>query len=165
MPSSWIDGFVQRVLASGLADLNSLKGCSEAEIFDIESNFDVSLPQVYKDYLRAMGRESGKFLGECTKTYPHLKDVREKAVSLLRARTDSQLTETAFVFAERYGCQFFFFDTVDGSADPPIYRYYEGYKEPIKIADRFSDAMEMALEDDLSDIDPIAPPKPYGFTI
>lgn len=165
MSSNWIDSFAQKIVQAGLATEETLVGCSEAEIHELARTFKLRLPKIYVDYLRRMGKQAGDFLGECIRTYPGLLQyARQKAETLLEARTSYRLPDTAFVFVERYGCQFFYFDTASGDDNPPVYRYFEGDKEPAKIADGLTEAFEMALQDDLSDLDP-ASNTPYQFAI
>lgn len=165
MNLTWIDMLAQKMIDTGLSTRSSIEGCSNNDIDDIEAKFKIELPRIYKEYLGKMGRKSGDFLGECTTTYPALVQyVRPKAEALLRARAAYRLPETAFVFVERYGCQFFFFDTANGNDNPPVYRYYEGDADPVKIADTLTEALEMALEDALSDLDP-ASDRPHQFAI
>lgn len=154
MMSAWIDKFVDTLLDSGLANPDTIEGCSEEDIAEIEKKCQLKLPFAYKLYLRKLGRKAGDFLGECLRTYPGiLKYGQDKAKTLL-AGTGYRLPDTAFVFVERYGCQFFFFDTSDGQDDPPVYRYFEGDKGPVKVADSLTAAFLLALEDDLNALDP-----------
>lgn len=165
MSSSWIDLFAQKLIDAGLATPDTLEGCSEDEIAEIESTFAITLPCLYKQYLRKMGREAGSFLRECSRTYPGLvQHARETADTLLEARTNYRLPATAFVFVERYGCQFFFFDTADGTADPPVFRYFEGDAEPVQIAPTLSEALEIAFADELIALD-FKSDEPYRFAI
>jgi hypothetical protein len=166
MTSIWIHSFIQRVLAAGLAKPGTHVGCTEQEITEIESVFQLTLPETYKDYLRQMGRDSGDFLFECLLTYPELVEyVRKKADTLLEASTSYQLPKSAFVFIECYGSQFFFFDTADRNDNPPVFRYYEGDQTPVKIAETFTQAMDLALSEQIDDRSDMVRERPYEFFV
>ena len=165
MTEPWIENFAQRLLQAGIATADTLKGCSGAEIADIEATFKVRLPRTYVDYLKRMGKEAGEFIGECSRTVDGFAENRYTADLLLK-EVNLKLPETAFVFVESYGCQFFFFDTADGKDDPPVYRYSEGERKPVKISDTFTRALEMALEDQLMDRNPdTSVDRPYQFSV
>ena len=163
---SWIDTFVQKLFSSGLASPETLKGCSVKDIEQLEAKLKVTLPAAYRDFLFCMGRSAGQFMPECSFTYPEIEDcTRDIAETLLKAHTRYQLSDTSFVFVERYGCQFFFFETTQGE-DPPVFRYFEGDELPVQIADSISSAFEMALDDELMDLNsPNAGRRPYLFSI
>lgn len=163
--SSWIDSFIDQLIAAGLATPDNLLGCSEEDIAEVESKLNIKLPEIYKVFLRRMGKESGDFMPECLLSFPLVARYgRESADAVINAKTDYRLPQAAFVFIERYGCQFFFFDTSDENSNPPVYRYHEGDKQPVRIADSFAQALEMALQDQLEDLDPESD-KAHQFTV
>lgn len=164
MTLPWIDSFVRRLLESGLATQETLVGCSEQDISTIEASFKLKLPEQYKEYLRKMGRKAGEFLQECSLTFPYFEDNRKTAENLLQ-KTNYVLPSTAFVFVERYACQFFFFDTVDGKDNPPVFRFHEGDDIPVQIADSLTEALDLALQDHVNDLTAPLENRPYQFTI
>jgi hypothetical protein len=50
------------LVAAGIAELQSIQGCSEAAVDRIETIHDGSLPAIYRQFLLCMGRSAGKFL-------------------------------------------------------------------------------------------------------
>jgi hypothetical protein len=164
---SWIDSYTKRLLAAGLVTPESLVCSSEENIFAIESDFRIKLPDVYKLFLRRMGRKSGRFMNDCliAGNSEMATECRQTANSLLEARADYRLTATDFVFIASLGCLVFFFDTVDMNDNPAVFRYVEGEKKPVKIADTLTQAFDMALQDVLNDINDPQVGKPYEFWV
>lgn len=160
---TWIDDFTQKLIAGGLATDKTLEGCTENEIAAIESHLNLKLPQAYKDYLSRMGKKAGDFLSECLLTYPEIVEYGRATAEGLVQRTEYKLPKSAFVFVERYGCQFFFFDTASNDDNPSVYRFLEGDQKPEKVANTFSEALEIALSDELADLDPKST-KEHEFT-
>ncbi len=171
MTSSWIDGFAKKLIDNGLAIPETIQGCSDHEIASIEAAFKVKLPLRYVEFLQRMGKDAGEFLGECSLTYNCPSNYssfskNRSTAELLLKNSKFRLAQSAFVFCERYGCQFFFFDTSQGQPDPPVYRFMEGQEAPTKISDSLTGALDMALEDQLMDLNPDPEfDRPYKFAI
>jgi hypothetical protein len=141
----WCKSFVDRLLGAKIASLETIKGCSEKELLEIENRFGLSLPESYRCYMGKLGKRSGDFLSECGMFFPDLLLNRERATTLLENNSDFRLKESDFVFLERYGYQFFYFETSDGSVNPPVFRYTELSPKPILLANSFTEAMDLAL--------------------
>lgn len=144
---SWVDILEKRLIDAGVATPDTIAGCSEEELSDIESAFKLKLPGAYKDYMRKFGKASGAFLEECGIYYPNVLRNRERAETLLANNTDYRLKPADFVFVTTYGYQFHFFNTESGRPNPPVLRYTETNAEPINLADSFEHAIEMAAEE------------------
>lgn len=106
----WVDRLVKTIVDCGDASRDQIIGCSEAEISSLESEYGVKLPQVYKEFLSAMGNSpEGVFEGDAFWAYSSLADARSKANEGKRVT----LKPTDFVFL----CSpehFLYFDTTAG---------------------------------------------------
>lgn len=154
----WSNFFVDKLLRAKLASAETIEGCSEKELVDIEKQFGIKLPQFYRTYMTILGKKSGDFLSECGMFYPDVLLNKERALTLLENNTDFRLKDSDFVFLERYGYQFFYFETSEGNANPPVFRYTERSENPILLADSFTEAMELALSEYLAVIEnPLTP--------
>ena len=133
----------QKLIDAGLAFEQHFVGCSEDEIAQLEQTFGVTLPSPFVDFLRVMGKERNGFYSEASMSFPFY-DMRRVAVDLLK-EVNETLSDTAFVFVERYGCAVLFFETMDGT-DPPVYACQEDGKPSSKIAPSFSNWLNMAVD-------------------
>ena len=115
------------IVASGLATASQMAGCSPGEVAEIERKFPVKLPEVYRDWLLAMGRGAGDYLKGSDAFYPEILVIREWADELLAE--DGRpivLPSDAFVFLMHQGYQFLYFRTAEGVPDPPVLYYFTG---------------------------------------
>jgi SMI1 / KNR4 family (SUKH-1) len=149
MTSAFMDDFAKKLLVQGLVyEDRPLRGCSDAEVEEIERTTNVKLPPIYRAFLQTMGKSTGEFLRGEERCYPELLTLREGADELLAeegATTKFKLSPTDFVFWMSQGTQFFFFDTAVGD-DPPVYHFREGCVEPALKWPHYSHALS-ALSD------------------
>lgn len=100
------------------------RGCSPAEIAQLEQQLAVQFPRAYRDFLSTMGKGVGEFMvSDCwTFQFDDLPEI---------ARDDEyaeycDLPPDYFVFAERSGCFWMYF-VADGSCDdPPVFGFDDG---------------------------------------
>lgn len=145
--NNWIDNLADGLIEIGLATPETIAGCSDEELLEVEKFYNLKLPQVYKDYMRKFGKASGKFLEECGIYYDDLFDGRDAAETLLNNNTDYKLKQSDFVFITRYGYQFWYFNTEDGNPNPPVYRYTECRDAPIRFAESFEAAIKIGADE------------------
>lgn len=127
---------------------NQLSLCSDLEIIQFEQQQDITLPSIYKNFLKIMGHGAGKFLRGSDCFYQHLAQIQEWAKQLLVENDFPEpLLEDAFVFFMHQGYQFSFFRLSEGD-NPPTYSYCEGQQEPyfVKSHDTFSDFLTEKIE-------------------
>lgn len=127
---------------------NQLSPCSDLEIIQFEQQQGITLPSIYKDFLKMMGHGAGKFLRGSDCFYQHLPRIQEWAKQLLVENDFTEaLPEDAFVFFMHQGYQFSFFRLSEGD-NPPTYSYCEGQQEPyfVKSHDTFSDFLAVEIE-------------------
>lgn len=132
------DTLFGKMYASELSKPDEVIGCSQSEIAAIETKFGLKLPASYKAFLQRMGKCAGWLLEGSDFYYPDLLECRKAAEDLLRDDPAFELSGSDFVFLQHQGYQFLFFDTA-GTADPAVFRFVEGDKQPLKVADSFSD--------------------------
>lgn len=152
MSSDFIGEFAQKLIKHGFANQAlPLQGCSSAEIEEIQNASKVKLPQIYRAFLQTMGRSTGEFLRGDERCYPQLLTLRQDAEGLLeeeRATTQFKLSATDFVFWMSQGTQFFFFDTAGGD-DPAVWHFREGYENPMRRWDHYSEALTYLLNEQI----------------
>ncbi|MEH1945835.1 MAG: SMI1/KNR4 family protein [Nostoc sp.] len=127
---------------------NQLSPCSNLEIIQFEQQQGITLPSIYKDFLKMMGHGAGKFLRGSDCFYQHLARIQEWAKELLGENDFPEaLPEDAFVFFMHQGYQFSFFRLSEGN-NPPTYSYCEGQQEPyfVKSHDTFSDFLAVEID-------------------
>jgi len=107
--------------------LGNTKGITTQEIQDIETYFNIKLPQAYIEYLSCFGKESGNLLSSYYTEYSVLKENREDAIYALNFDdripiiNKPIIKDSYFFFAQWQGGVFFFFDCNAISDNPPIY--------------------------------------------
>ncbi|MFN6463513.1 MAG: SMI1/KNR4 family protein [Nostoc sp. DedVER02] len=126
---------------------NQLSPCSDLEIIQFEQQQGITLPRIYKDFLKMMGHGAGKFLRGSDCFYQHLPQIKEWAKQLLLENDFPEaLPKDAFVFFMHQGYQFSFFRLSEGD-NPPTYSYCEGQEESyfVKSHDTFSDFLAVEI--------------------
>lgn len=99
----------------------SLQGCSEEEICKLEKHFNLSLPAVYRDFLRTLGKGFGSFMSSDHISF-EFDQLFDQAQHPSYAEY-CQLTAKSFVFAERGWENFYYFEADDSSDDPPVFMF------------------------------------------
>ena len=131
------DTLIKTMYSSELSKPDEVIGCSKDEISAIEAKFGLKLPASYRAFLERMGKCAGWLLEGSDFYYPDLLECRKAAEDLLKDDPAFELKETDFVFLQHQGYQFLFFNAA-GSEDPPVFRFVEGEKQALKVADNFS---------------------------
>jgi hypothetical protein len=149
MPNNFMHGLRENIIANGFADDETLEGCTPAEILSIETQLGIALPDVYRTFLKEMGKCTGDFLSGIDVTYPAILSFKETAQRLLRYANASPLSSTAFVFALHQDYQFMFFDTTKGD-DPPIFHYREKDVKSRQLYDSYSNWLRASLDDQIA---------------
>ena len=100
-----------------------LEGCTEEDLTELESRYDVTLPEAYKSCMRHIGRYPGDFLAGSEFTYPAMRRQMEFAKRYAEENaTDFEFPDDIFVFRGLQGYAFDCFRTEEG-ADPPVYMF------------------------------------------
>lgn len=133
----------RKLIDAGLASEADFVGCDDVEISQLEQKFNVKLPSAFVDFLRVMGKERDGFYAEASMSYP-FDNMRRIAIDLLND-VNEKLSDTAFVFVERYGCAVLYFETNAGD-DPPVYVCQENDVPPKMISAGFNEWLNMAVD-------------------
>ncbi len=146
-----MEALIERMLDSGYARRDEIRGCTPDEVAEIEARFGLPLPGMYRAFLLAMGRGAGRFLAGTHVFYPTVLELRQWAEELLReCGQPFALPGDAFVFLDHQGYQFGYFHTSGGEDDPPTYRYVECEPAPVLNNASFSGFLRSALEDEIA---------------
>ena len=124
------------MLRLGEATAKTIEGCSKKEIDKIEKQMGHALPVGYRDFLGTFGKRAGHYMEDMSAFYPEILELNERARGLLSYEDDegrlvvtAELPDKAFVFAERYGEQFWFFHLDDGNDQNPMCYHWADWHE------------------------------------
>ncbi len=107
MKSDLISQIVKKIISTGIANPNSIKGCTIDEINNLESAINMRFPAIYREFLLAMGHRAGSFYVGTDMFYDNLIDIQEWAKELLIEDGNLfALPNDAFVFSIHQGYQF-----------------------------------------------------------
>lgn len=127
-----------------------LIGCTEEEISQLENRIGFELPGMYREFLLAVGHESGRLFQGTVVHYPNLIEIQEWAKELLEEHNNPMsLPDTSFVFSMHQGYEIRFFDVSMGE-NPPVFLWYEGMENPasaIRLFDTFEEFLLQEIED------------------
>lgn len=131
--------------------LTEIRGCSDAEISEIEMQYNVQLPGMYREFLKLYGNSEGDFLRGDDLFYPRMLGLKEALQGCIDENQEEvYLDGSHFVFAGHEGYSFLFFNTNDGQDDPPVYRYVELEGQPKQVCQSFSAWLERAIRDEIT---------------
>jgi ankyrin repeat protein len=133
-----------RLLRYGIAKEEDARGCTEPDIASLEQAVGVTLPEVYSEFLRLMGREAGLLLVGIYKYLPELQRSARKSLEYCGA--DYRLPDKSFVISMGQAFDFLFFHT-DAGDDPPVFLFEEGEAAPRQVSDSFSQWLLKNVED------------------
>jgi SMI1 / KNR4 family (SUKH-1) len=127
----------ERLQATSLLGSGELRGCSKDDITRLEQRTGLRMPEAYKDFLRAVGRNPGPLMWDCEFCYDDLPDLDTFARSMLAAYEGNRLglPPGAFVWETRQPEQFMFFVADGVSDDPPVFHYFEEQGHFEQVAD------------------------------
>ncbi|TWF32647.1 SUKH superfamily protein [Chitinophaga polysaccharea] len=109
--------------------------CTEKEVAFLQTYFNVSFPQVYKEFLLVMGKGAGTYMRGTDVFYGQLLPLRDYARETLEEAKLDPLPCDAFVFWMHQGYIYAYFMT-DGDENPPVTVLYES-GEVIKFDNLF----------------------------
>lgn len=124
----------------------TFRGFSEEEVTAAESVLGGAFPQVFRTYLRRMGRYPGElFVGSDLAPLAQLGEFRETALELFRdSGVTSSLPTHAAVFLLHQGYSLAYV-LADGGEDGPVYTYAEDEDAPRLGATTFRDFVDAKL--------------------
>lgn len=131
---SFIETFAEYLILFGEADEDSIKGASLKEINKLESNLNIKLPEIYKQFLIKMGKKAGRYGRGEYMFINSLEQIQTNANNLLEDDKSELFPLTNnFTFFMHEDYDFLFFPLNQGD-NPPIYRYLDKniYNDEIK---------------------------------
>ena len=133
-----INKVAEILVRRGVVTENTLRGCSDTEIEEVEADVGRSLPLAYREFLAKMGRGAGKFYVGTDIFYPRVLGLTEAAHELVAEdEADLFLPEEAIAIIMHQGYQFMFVRADEGD-DPPVYYYMELGGEFVQKAHQLS---------------------------
>ncbi|WP_188315914.1 deoxyribonuclease V [Chitinophaga agrisoli] len=109
-------------LLDRLEDFGEIAGCTEEEITAIESQFQLQLPEAYKDFLRLFGRESGHLLEPYAMTIDNLQAHKDEVTDMYEGTEPYDIlnfSQKGFFFGHMDDMLLFFI--CNGDDDPAVY--------------------------------------------
>ncbi len=145
---------IDRLIACGEIEESEMIPCSEDDIAWLESTYDIILPESYKLFLRKMGRGAGDFLVDdhFEAFFETFEWEIEKGRRHHGGNVDPEslpkgveLPPKHFVFADRNGYFYMYFNADGTDDDPPIYAWLDDGPEGKKF-DTFWGFIEEMVE-------------------
>jgi hypothetical protein len=105
--------------------IGNIKGLNKSKIDEIENQFQLRLPDAYKEFLSKCGEVSGNLLSSYYMTYPALKDNQNDALEMInfddrkKESEKPKISENYFFFGQWQGYNFFFFECGENE-NPPV---------------------------------------------
>lgn len=107
---------------------NILMGCSESEISQLESYYNIKFPKIYLEFLALMGKGAGRYMSGSSCFFDELTNLKDWANELIVDNGFQPVPNGAFVFWMHQGYQFAFFRLSEND-DPKVYGFDEGIKQ------------------------------------
>ncbi len=115
---------------AGIATPDTIRGCTDSEIAELERQLSVRLPAAMAECLRQMGQECGH-LADGDAIGLHAFDAARQVAQEITTEPDSpwRLPDDVIPFLEHQGYEFLFVHANAGD-DPPVWLYIETEREP-----------------------------------
>lgn len=138
------------MIEAKLVTSNSLQGCTEEEVLQIEKKYDIKLALVYRHFLLRMGKSAGAFLQGSDFLFDKICHLRQDAEDILNdSDTNFKLSKHDFVFLVHQGYQFLFFNNLESNNDPSVFYYLEDEPVPKKVYEHFSEWLCATVRDEI----------------
>jgi hypothetical protein len=147
-----LNGLIDKIVGSGLAQYDHFRGCSKAQVLEIEQDQEVPLlPASYQSFLETMGRHAGGVFDGTSILYPEVLGAKHGARALLaRRQSPLELGDSKFVFMIHQGYVFAFFDVLCGE-DPEVVQYMDEEDPKFeRISSSFTEYLEKWVKDYLN---------------
>jgi hypothetical protein len=130
---------VKELLDKRTATATSIRGCSDAEIAELEYKYGVRVPDTYREFLRRLGHRAGRLVtSEFNIYYPDVMQMtamyREYCAEAAHWPQDEtrpiELPSGQLIISNRYGEQFLAIEC-SGQEDSPVY-YFNEWQDQVK---------------------------------
>jgi hypothetical protein len=126
-----------------------VRGATPAEIRGIEREAGGALPAAYVAFLREVGGDPGDFMRGSDFDVRYLRGpVAENCAEVLAEDGAEPLPPRAFVFFGHQGYQYYWFVS-SAEPDPPVFYYSTSTRLHTKLAESFSEWLEMFVESEM----------------
>ena len=136
-----------KIIQSQLVTPEQIRGCSEAEIAEIEQKYKICLPYSYKVFLRHFGHGFAHIGNEFKYLYEDALFLTQEERNIEREIKEEEnfnpeelLPVNAFVFAIRQDIQIWYFIAEEGIDDPPV--FYDTGGDTVKMHESIFDFWE-----------------------
>lgn len=137
---------VSASIATIESQFGPVRGATAAEIEEIERKAGGALPAAYVAFLREVGGDPGEFKRGSDFDLRFLRGaVAEDFAEVLAEDGAEPLPPQAFVFLDHQGYQFYWF-LLSADPDPAVFHYSTSTRRHAKIAESFSEWLEMCVE-------------------
>ena len=131
-----LNELIERHLTANNLSAAVFEGASEQEVRDLEQRMDHVLPEIFRQYLRVMGHETGHLLEGSDILFGCLHLLTSEGRQAMTPES-MPLPDDAFVFFAHQGYGYMWFRTSEGD-DPPVYRWLQGRQVEQRF-ERFSE--------------------------
>jgi hypothetical protein len=136
-----------RMIDSGIANPEKIKGCSEEEISELEKVCGLSLPYSYKVFLQYFGHGlGGRVMRDVEITYEFIFRIIEEFKEFQSNECKPQFSSNTFFFSTRYGDQYLFFEVDEMVDDPSIFIWTVGNDYFTKVTESIFDILEEEMK-------------------
>lgn len=131
----------ERLVATDVAREDEILGCTEPEMAEIRNiNPSITVPDIYFEFMRQMGRKRGYLLPGTDIQYPECVEYQDE-VHEFADEDPTFHPDEWFVFAVHQGYQYYYFR--DG--DPRVYIHSEGENNPFFEYASFEELIDSEL--------------------
>ena len=151
-----IEIFKDSLLEKKIAEEKDIDGCSPEEITALETHYNVTLPQSYKDLLKLIGHRAGCLVNpqEFSIYIDQLYEANDFVRNVLLTLDEDEdpdtplpdMPEKFFVILARYGGDDIHFIYADGRTDDAVYRLLDS-DEIVRISPSIWDWIERFVKD------------------
>jgi hypothetical protein len=111
---------------------SAVQGCTADEVARLEERLGLTLPQLFRDYLRIMGRNPGNV----AKGSDFLYGCLHKLTGELRdcaSENGVAIPDGVFAMLAHQGYDYLYGSTGSNQDDPPVYRFHIAFREPKEV--------------------------------
>ena len=138
MYADFMADIIRFIVDSGIATVETVRGCTPAEIIQLERQLSVRLPLALAECLIAMGHACGNLTDNDAFGIASFKDARDVALEITsEADSPWRLPCNAIPFLH-HQCYEFLFVYANAEDDPPVWLYLEKDKEPKQLSLSFT---------------------------
>lgn len=141
-----IEQFKRDILKKNIASEHNVIGVSSDEIKNLETSLGLTLPIIYKDFLRILGKKAGSLCTDVSFFFHEVATLKEELQEMIdEEELEFTIPELAVVFSGYQGFQYHYFLS-DGNENPEIYRIMDDGSPPKKVSNSFTEYLMSIIE-------------------